>query len=112
MRGLPVSSLLFAAVVTATAAAGTEIGDPEILAIDGDAAYRAYLSSECTTCHQADGSDKGIPSIRHWPETDFVAATHAYKQKLRPHPAMQMIASRLSDEEIAALAAYFADPDR
>jgi cytochrome c len=32
---------------------------------------------------------------------------HAYKQKLRPHPVMQMMASRLSDEEIAALAAYF-----
>lgn len=86
--------------------------DPEILAIDGDPAYGAYLSSECTTCHQADGSDKGIPSIRHWPEKDFVAAMHAYKQELRPHPVMQMIASRLTDEEIAALAAYFADPDQ
>lgn len=86
--------------------------DPEILAIDGDPAYGAYLSSECTTCHQADGSNKGIPSITQWPERNFVAAMHAYKQKLRPNPVMQMIAGRLSDEEIAALAAYFADPDQ
>jgi cytochrome c len=86
--------------------------DPDILAIEGDPAYGAYLSSECTTCHQRDGSDEGIPSITHWPEADFVAAMHAYKQKLRPHPVMQMIASRLSDEEIAALAAYFANPDQ
>ncbi len=84
--------------------------DPEILSIDGDPAFGAYLAGECTTCHQGDGSDEGIPSITHWPEEDFVAAMHAYKQKLRPHPVMQMIATRLSDEEIAALAAYFADP--
>jgi cytochrome c len=33
---------------------------------------------------------------------------HAYKEKIRPHPVMQMMAGRLTDEEIAALAAYFA----
>ncbi len=81
---------------------------PEILAIVGDAEYGEYLSSECLTCHQPDGADAGIPSIVYWPEDDFVVAMHAYKQKLRPHPVMQMMAARLSDEEIAALAAYFA----
>ncbi|MBK5933063.1 cytochrome C [Rhodovulum imhoffii] len=80
---------------------------PEVLAIAGDTAYGEYLSSECKTCHQSDGSDEGIPSIVLWPEEDFVLAMHAYKQKLRPHPVMQMMAGRLSDEEIAALAAYF-----
>ncbi|WP_081536343.1 c-type cytochrome [Rhodovulum sp. P5] len=79
----------------------------ETLAIVGDAAYGEYLASECQTCHQSDGSDRGIPSITLWPEEDFVLAMHAYKQRLRPHPVMQMMASRLSDEEIAALAAYF-----
>lgn len=80
---------------------------PEILAIVGDAAYGEYLSSECLTCHQNDGSDRGIPAITMWPEEDFVIAMHAYKRKIRPHPVMQMMAGRLSDEEIAALAAYF-----
>ncbi|SIO04971.1 sulfide dehydrogenase (flavocytochrome c), cytochrome c subunit [Rhodovulum sp. ES.010] len=79
----------------------------ETLAIVGDRAYGEYLSSECTTCHQRDGSDQGIPSITLWPEEKFVLAMHAYKQKLRPHPVMQMMANRLTDEEIAALAAYF-----
>ena len=83
----------------------------EILAIDGDAEYGQYLSSECTTCHQVDGADDGIPSITHWPAEDFVVALHAYKEQIRPHPVMQMIAGRLSNEEIAALAAYFANPD-
>jgi cytochrome c len=82
--------------------------DPAILALEGDPAYGEYLSSECTTCHQADGSAQGIPSITQWPEEAFVIAMHAYKRKLRPHPVMQMIAGRLNDEEIAALAAYFA----
>lgn len=81
---------------------------PQVLAIEGDPDYGEYLASECQTCHQVDGSDQGIPSITSWPVEDFVVAMHAYKQKLRPHPVMQMMASRLNNEEIAALAAYFA----
>jgi len=97
-------------------AAPTAIGtdhsvDPDILAIQGDPDYGEYLSSECVSCHQADGSALGIPSITRWPEEDFVIAMHAYKEKLRPHPVMQMMAGRLSNKEIAALAAYFRDLD-
>ncbi len=85
--------------------------DPSILAIQGDPEYGAYLSSECTTCHQIEGGDEGIPSIVYWPDEDFVVAMHAYKDKQRPHPVMQMIAGRLSNDEIAALAAYFNNPE-
>jgi len=83
--------------------------DPAILAIQGDPEYGEYLASECTTCHQTSGANDGIPGITGWPTEDFVIAMHAYKQKLRPHPVMQMMAGRLNDEEIAALAAYFED---
>lgn len=82
--------------------------DPAILALEGDPEYGEYLSGECTTCHQASGGDTGIPSIVLWPEEEFVIAMHAYKAKTRANPAMQMVAGRLGDEEIAALAAYFA----
>lgn len=85
--------------------------DAAILAIEGDAAWGAYLSSECVACHQADGGDEGIPSITGWPEDDFVTVMHAYKSKARPHPVMRMIAGRLSDEEIASLAVYFEGVD-
>ena len=85
---------------------GPEISK-DVLAIVGDHDYGAYLSSECTTCHQASGADKGIPSITGWPSDDFVIAMHAYKEKYRPHPVMQMIAGRLSNDEIASLATYF-----
>lgn len=91
-----------------TARATAHDPDPAILALDGDPEYGAYLSVECVTCHQRNGSDKGIPSIVHWAERDFIMAMQAYKRNLRPHPVMQMVAGRLSDQEIAALAAYFA----
>lgn len=77
------------------------------LAITGDPEFGEYLSTECTTCHRLDGEYDGIPVITGWYEEDFVLAMHAYKQKIRPHPVMQMMAGRLNDEEIAALAAYF-----
>ncbi|SDQ75776.1 c-type cytochrome [Pseudovibrio sp. Tun.PSC04-5.I4] len=75
--------------------------------LEGDHEYGEYLSGECTTCHQVDGSDKGIPSITGWTRPDFIIALRAYKKGHRPHPVMQMIARRLSEEEIAALATYF-----
>ncbi len=92
-----------------TAKASDHSVDPAILALKGDPEYGAYLSSECTTCHQASGGDAGIPSIVLWPEEDFVTAMHAYKEKVRPNQVMQLVAGRLSNEEIAALAAYFND---
>ena len=81
--------------------------DSAILAIRGDPEYGAYLAGECITCHRADGTVEGIPSITGWPPDDFVIALHAYRQGKRVHPAMQLVAGRLSDEEIAALAAHF-----
>ena len=81
---------------------------PAPLGVEGDADYGEYLSSECVTCHQQSGADQGIPSIVGWHPEDFVVAMRAYKQGLRPHPVMQMMAGRLDDDQIAALAAYFA----
>jgi len=81
--------------------------DPKILELVGDPEYGEYLSSECTTCHKINGDDQGIPSIINWPAEDFVIALQSYKQNYREHPVMQMMAGRLSDEEIASLAAYF-----
>jgi len=92
-----------------TTSASAETVDPTILAIQGDLAYGQYLSGECVTCHLADGTNAGIPSITGWPVDDFVVALHAYKNKVRPHPVMQLVTGRLSNEEIAALAAYFRD---
>ena len=85
---------------------GFEVSD-EILAIVGDIDYGEYLSSECTTCHHAQGIDEGIPSITGWPIESFVWALHSYKSGARKHPIMEMITQRLSNEEIAALAIFY-----
>ena len=81
--------------------------DPDLLAIPGDPEYGEYLAGECITCHRGDGAAEGIPSITGWPHDDFVIALQAYKRGKRVHPVMQLVAGRLSDEEIAALAAHF-----
>ena len=83
--------------------------DSSILSIEGDPEYGEYLSSECMTCHQSSVGNDGIPSINGWLIEDFVIVMHAYKKKQRTHPVMQMMAGRLTNEEIAALAAYFKD---
>lgn len=66
-----------------------------------------YLSSECVTCHQLSGQFKGIPPIIGWPESSFIEIMQEYQHKKRANPVMQMIAGRLSAEEIASLALYF-----
>lgn len=87
--------------------------DPEIaavLAIEGDVAYGDYLSSECTACHQATGG-ADIPSIRGLAPSVFIAGVVAYRNGSREHQVMNTLTRRLGDEEIAALAAYFASAE-
>lgn len=66
-----------------------------------------YLSAECVTCHHVNGQYSGIPPIVGWPADAFIFILNEYRDKTRPNPIMQTIASRFSSEEIAALAAYF-----
>lgn len=84
-------------------------------AVAGTAAGRAadvelgrYLSSECMTCHGVAKASDTIPNIYGLGETHFVEVIKAYRAKALPNPVMQNIAGRLNDEEIDALAAYFA----
>ncbi len=77
-------------------------------AIKGDRAFGEYLSGTCVTCHQISGqATGGIPPIIAWPEDQFIAVMNAYRAKDRDNLAMRTITAALSDEEIAALAAYF-----
>ena len=72
-----------------------------------DLAFGEYLSGECVTCHRRTGEGGGIPSIVGWPQDAFAAVMDSYRKKERDNLIMQTIAGRLSDDEIAALAAYF-----
>jgi cytochrome c553 len=74
----------------------------------GDKAFGEYLSSECVTCHQVSGrAVGGIPPIVGWPEDQFLAVMEAYRKKERENNVMQVIAGKLRDDEIAALAVFF-----
>jgi len=83
---------------------------PEVAAIveiTGDVPYGEYLSNECTACHrEAGGTD--IPSIRGLAPSVFIAGIVDYRNGTREHQVMNTVSRRLGDEEIAALAAYFA----
>jgi cytochrome c len=78
------------------------------MAVAGDVALGRYLSAECIACHPRDNRPKGIPAIIGWPQDQFVAVLQSYKAKERSNPVMQSVAASLTDEQIAALAAYFA----
>lgn len=67
-----------------------------------------YLSSECTTCHGAAKADSTIPVIHGLDQAHFIEVLKAYRSGSLPNPVMQNIAGRLHDDDIAALAAYFA----
>ena len=74
-----------------------------VWSIEADLEYGAYLASDCVSCHQG----ASFP-ISGWSQRAFVQAMYEYRERARPEPAMQLAAQRLSDEEIVALAAYFA----
>jgi cytochrome c len=67
-----------------------------------------YLAAECMTCHRAATRTSTIPDIFGRPEGELTAAIVAYREKRLPNPVMQNVAVRLTDEEVAALASYFA----
>ena len=78
-----------------------------VLALEGDPAFGEYLSGDCVTCHQVSGNADGIPSIIGIPKDYFVRALFEYKNNIRQNEVMKSRVVNLSNEEIAALAAYF-----
>lgn len=78
----------------------------------GDVEYGAYLAQECSACHHINVKKPGIPHIVGLPMDYFIAALSGYKAGARDNSTMQTIARSLDDEQIAALAAYFAQEQR
>jgi cytochrome c len=79
-----------------------------VLAMEGDRDYGEYLAGECVTCHQSSGHADGIPSIVGLPRDYFVTALFEYKTNVRSNEVMKLRVVNLANEEIAALAVYFA----
>ncbi|MEE9315300.1 MAG: c-type cytochrome [Rhizobiaceae bacterium] len=89
------AGILVGVVFAAPAYAG---GDPE---------YGEYLSGECVTCHQTNSADAQIPSIQGMSEEGLIGILKLYRSKDLDNESMQTVTKRLTDEDIAALAAYF-----
>lgn len=104
--GLALAGLILSALPLASGAGAQQAAPAS--RTKGDAAFGEYLSSLCVTCHLPSGQAVGgIPPIVAWPEDQFVAVINSYRWKERDNEVMQTVTAQLSDEEIAALAAYF-----
>ncbi len=98
--GFALASLVSATLLAFSTASATVTGDREL---------GQYLSSECVTCHLLSGKVVGgVPAIVGVDAASFVAVMNSYKKKERDNQVMQVIAAKFTEEEIAALAAYFA----
>jgi cytochrome c len=93
VRMMTAAGVICIATSAACAAADIELG--------------RYLASECMTCHRAQTAASSIPNLTKVPRDHFVAVIKAYRSKELPNPAMQNVASRLSDEDIESLALFF-----
>lgn len=100
-QSFPKRTAIRAVLACALTAGGVTFGQAS------DLEFGRYLSSECMTCHGQARAD-AIPNIFGMAQPVFTDAVKAYRDKRRANQVMQTVASRLSDEEIAALAAYFA----
>jgi cytochrome c553 len=71
-----------------------------------------YLAAECMTCHRGTAPADAIPNIFGMAAPRFTTLVKAYRDGKLPNPVMQNVAGRLKDEDIEALAAYFAQAQR
>ena len=70
--------------------------------------------SMCIGCHSLPGYQASFPQVYRVPKIGgqkqayIEAALKAYRQGARSHPSMTAVAKGLTDEQIAAVAAYYA----
>ncbi len=93
--------------IAALIAAGVMLVPP---AQAGDAAAGQALAESCADCHGEDGmGDEDFPAIAGMSEADFTKAMVEYRDGTRADSKqMTKAAKKLTDGEIADLAAYFA----
>lgn len=81
--------------------------------IKGNAANGEQKNAMCIGCHGINGYHTGFPEVYHVPKLSgqsagyIVNALRAYRAGERKHPSMRTMASSLSEQDIADLAAYY-----
>lgn len=82
---------------------------PGIGAADAVAARGMAVAQTCVTCHGPEGHSQGaIPSLATLASTDMQTALQAFRAETRHSTVMHRIAKGLNEDDIAAVAAYFA----
>jgi cytochrome c553 len=82
----------------------------------GNAAAGYQKTQMCAGCHGIEGWRTAFPEVYKVPKIGgqhqayLVKALQAYKSGERNHPSMRAIAASLSDQDMADLAAYYAQP--
>lgn len=75
----------------------------------GNATDGKNKASQCATCHGEDGRGGGPnPPVVALDAARFAAAMNDYKSGKRKHPIMEMLAKKLSDQDVADLVAHYA----
>ncbi|MBU0752284.1 MAG: cytochrome c [Gammaproteobacteria bacterium] len=79
------------------------------LAASAPSSGRLKAEQVCAACHGPDGNSTSeqFPRLAGQREAYLLAALRAYRAGLRKDPTMRAQAERLSDQEIADLAAHF-----
>ena len=83
-------------------------------AVVGDAAKGSQKNQMCAGCHGIEGWRTAYPEVYSVPriggqhEAYLVKALQEYKNGERRHPSMRAIAASLSDQDMADLAAFYA----
>lgn len=83
----------------------------------GDPEAGRYKAQTCLGCHGVPGYTNVYPTY-HVPKLGgqhaeyLVSALKAYRDGQRDHPTMKSQASRLSEQDMQDIAAYFASADR
>jgi len=92
--------------------AGTAVASGPVV---GDAASGQNKNSMCIGCHGIPGYKASFPEVYAVPmiagqnEQYLVVALRAYATGERTHPTMTAISSSLSEQDMADLAAYYAN---
>jgi cytochrome c553 len=64
--------------------------------------------ANCIGCHPKSGGDPNLPQLAGRNANDIVAAMNAFRSGKRPATVMDRIAKGFSDDEIAAIATWYA----
>jgi len=101
--------LVAAFAMLPAAVAAAEEAKPAAAAAD-PARAQQIVSQVCAACHGADGNSPASanPSLAGQPADYITLQLAHFKAGIRPSPIMQPMAASLSDDDMRALGAYFA----